>query len=215
VVTDPDARLPEFLHWVHKHVAKCINASYGRWENLWASEAPSAVRLEDDDDVLDKIAYTLANPVSAALVERGTHWPGLRTAPAELAGHTIRVERPPVFFREHGPMSEAVTLRIVRPAGHAERTDRELAQLVAPSWRNRPRTGRTTPSRDEASARVSPRATSGFGSSAAPPEGIRVRVSTGVRSMEARCPRRRIPRRLLRDARAPGRARRRQPTQIR
>jgi len=131
VVTDPDARLPEFLHWVHKHVAKCVNASYGRWEALWASEPASAVRLEDDRDVLDKLAYTLANPVSAGLVERGDQWPGLRTAAADVAGATVRVERPPVFFRESGLMPEAVTLHIVRPAIFAERSDRELGRLVA------------------------------------------------------------------------------------
>ncbi len=130
VVTDPGARLPEFLHWVHKHVAKCINVSYGRWENLWASESPSAVKLESDDDVLDKIAYTLANPVAARLVARGEQWPGLRTSPSELAGCVVRVKRPSVFFRDNGPMPEAAVLRIVRPAIHADRNDRELATVV-------------------------------------------------------------------------------------
>ncbi len=54
VVTAPQARLPEFLRYVHEYVAKCINASLGRWENFWATEPPSAVRLEEAEDVLDK-----------------------------------------------------------------------------------------------------------------------------------------------------------------
>lgn len=35
-----------------------------------------------------------------------------------------------MFFRGHGPMPEAVTQRIIRPAIHSNRTHRELAQLV-------------------------------------------------------------------------------------
>src|SRR5262245_1087303 len=35
VVSDPQARLPEFLGYYHKLVAKAVNASLGRWENLW------------------------------------------------------------------------------------------------------------------------------------------------------------------------------------
>lgn len=30
VVTDPDRRVAEFYAWVHKYVAKAVNASYGR-----------------------------------------------------------------------------------------------------------------------------------------------------------------------------------------
>ena len=51
VLTDPDARLPEFTAYLHKLVAKCVNASLGRWENLWSSEKPSTVRLENAEDV--------------------------------------------------------------------------------------------------------------------------------------------------------------------
>ncbi len=130
VVTDPSARLPEFLHWVHKYVAKCINAAYGRWENLWASEPPSAVRLEGDEDVLQKVAYTLANPVISGLVERSETWPGLRSAPSDLAGRTLEVERPPVFFRENGTMPKSATLQITRPAIYPGHGDQDLVKLV-------------------------------------------------------------------------------------
>ncbi len=130
VVTDPSARLPEFLHWVHKYVAKCINAAYGRWENLWASEPPSAVRLEGDDDVLQKVAYTLANPVISGLVESGKRWPGLCSTPSDLAGGTLHVMRPAVFFRACGTMPKSATLRIVRPPIYLSRPDDELVNLV-------------------------------------------------------------------------------------
>jgi REP-associated tyrosine transposase len=33
-LTDPHGRIPEFAGWVHKNVAKCVNAGIGRWENV-------------------------------------------------------------------------------------------------------------------------------------------------------------------------------------
>ena len=34
-VIDTDGRLPEFLEYFHKFVAKCGNAIRGRWESFW------------------------------------------------------------------------------------------------------------------------------------------------------------------------------------
>lgn len=128
VVTDPDGQLPEFMRIAHVYIAKCINASYGRWENLWASEAPSAVRLEDDHDVLDKVSYCLANPVLAGLVRHGREWPGLRSSPRDLAGTSRVVRRPAVFFRAGDTVPDRVRLRFVRPGIYAELSDAQLAE---------------------------------------------------------------------------------------
>src|SRR5690349_18809512 len=112
VVTDPLGRLPAFTECLNKLVAKCLNASYGRWENFWSSEPISYVTLLDSDAVIDKIAYTLANPVLAGLVKRGDQWPGLRLA--RPGSHPTK--RPPCFFREEGAMPRALSLEIVDPA---------------------------------------------------------------------------------------------------
>jgi REP element-mobilizing transposase RayT len=130
VVTDPDARLPEFLHWVHRHIAACVNASYGRWENLWASEPAGAVRLMDDADILDKIAYCLANPVAAGLVRRGVDWPGLRSLPRHVAGHRTTVHRPTVYFRDQGRLPETVELELVPPPAWRERSAAEIVRSI-------------------------------------------------------------------------------------
>ncbi len=71
ILSDPEGRAPEFLEIAHKLMAKCINASLGRWENLWSSEQPSIVCLEDDEALLEKIVYTLCNPTAAGLVAHG------------------------------------------------------------------------------------------------------------------------------------------------
>jgi hypothetical protein len=88
------------------------------------------VRLEDDDDVLDKLTYCFANPVEAGLVAHGHEWPGLRSAPGDVAGREYEVARPHVYFSEHGTMPETATLRIVRPAICPDMSDSRLAAHV-------------------------------------------------------------------------------------
>src|SRR5271165_922273 len=60
VVSDPMGLLPDFLRELHRLTAKAMNALQGQWENLWSAEPCSAVRLADDQDVIDKIAYVAA-----------------------------------------------------------------------------------------------------------------------------------------------------------
>src|ERR1700761_5521337 len=108
VVTDPDARLPEFLQLLHRLIAGATNLLLGRAENLWAAEAPSAVQLEHPDDVLDRLAYVIANPVAAGLVKDPNEWPGVITT---RLGETLVAERPEIFFRETGSaMPERIKL---------------------------------------------------------------------------------------------------------
>jgi REP element-mobilizing transposase RayT len=129
IVTDPDARLPEFLAYFHKYVAKAVNAALGRWENLWASEAPSFVRLLTADDVLEKLRYLVCNPVEAELVKRANRWPGLLRY---LPRHSVRVPRPPVLFRADGPMPAVAALVLTLPPALAELGEVEVeARLEA------------------------------------------------------------------------------------
>jgi REP element-mobilizing transposase RayT len=112
VVTDHEGQLPKFMAFVHKYAAKCINASLGRWENLWASEPASAVRLETVDDALEKVVYTICNPVSSFLVDSRDKWPGLV---ADWTTKPIRATRPDWYFRPDGCMPEQVTLELAPP----------------------------------------------------------------------------------------------------
>ncbi len=117
VVTDPFARLPEFLERFHRLVARAQNASLGRWENLWSSDKPSVVALTSDEDVLEKMAYTLANPTAAGLVRTPSEWPGVISL--KLAERVV-VSRPKSFFNPQGDMPDHVTLDIVRPPIYAQ-----------------------------------------------------------------------------------------------
>jgi REP element-mobilizing transposase RayT len=131
VVTDPEARLPEFMAHVNKLVGKCINASLGRWESLWSPEKFSAVALEDEDAVLDKLLYVLGNPVEASLVASWRQWPGAISGPRACASEPRRVLLPEVFFREDGGMPKALRLRATVPPCFSKLGPKRFAAKLA------------------------------------------------------------------------------------
>jgi REP-associated tyrosine transposase len=130
VVTDVLARLPAFHQFLDALVARALNASLGRWEAFWAPNSYSAVALATPDDVVDKTAYVLANPVAAGLVRSGRQWPGLWSAPERIGGNLLEVHRPKHFFDPKGSLPEIATLQLTPPPGFASAKEfRE--QLVA------------------------------------------------------------------------------------
>ena len=135
-VRDPHGNISAFCRELHRLVAKYLNASYGRFENFWASGAVTLVRLEDPAAVLDKLLYSLANPSSADLVDRATHWPGVNTTPEQLC-RTVRVRRPREFFRKDGPLPPSIDLEFVHPPGFEDLSVRQVRKLVADGLRER------------------------------------------------------------------------------
>lgn len=130
VLTDPDGYLPKFTGLLHKLTAKCINASLGRWEILWSSEQSSHVFLEEDSDVLDKMVYTICNPVSSFLVDHIKKWPGLCSKPKDFLKSGTVVKRPKVFFSEKGNTPEEITFKLTRPKIYTNLDDAEFVELM-------------------------------------------------------------------------------------
>jgi hypothetical protein len=119
VVTDLDGRLPAFMQYIDSLVARAVNASLGRFEGFWATDATySAVEPLAPADIVSKTAYVLANPVAAGLVRRGAEWPGLWTAPDQI-GTKITARRPKFFFDQKGYLPEVVELELTVPPGFA------------------------------------------------------------------------------------------------
>lgn len=116
VVTDPEARLPEFAQYLDALVARAANALLGRGEHFWGDHSYSAVALGSGEDIVSKVAYTLANPVAAGLVPAGHLWPGLWSKPSDF-GATTRVRRPDHFFDKKGQQPEWEDLELVAPQG--------------------------------------------------------------------------------------------------
>jgi putative transposase len=127
VVTDPRGRLPDFLRELHRLTAKAMNALHGKWENLWSAEPCNVVRLVTDEDVDDKIAYVVANPVAAGLVKRPEAWPGFLA----WGERSFSVKRPTAYFSEDGSCPEQMALVLTKPPMRTREPD------LAPGWLER------------------------------------------------------------------------------
>jgi putative transposase len=87
VATDVRGNLPRFCHHLFGQVAKAINAATGHVESVFTPAArPNLLQLMTREAMVQEIAYLLANPAKAGLVERAAEWPGLITAAADLVG---------------------------------------------------------------------------------------------------------------------------------
>jgi REP element-mobilizing transposase RayT len=119
VLTDPEARLPAFSRYLDSLVARALNPTLRRRENFWAPSSYSAVALQGPSDVVDKVAYLLANPVAAGLVRRGRMWPGLWSEPAQMGAGALEFKRPAHFFRKKGAkaLPERASLELAVPQG--------------------------------------------------------------------------------------------------
>jgi putative transposase len=129
VLTDPEGKLPDFMAHVHKYVAKCLNLSLKRRENLWSDQSYSAVRLETEVEVMDKMVYTLGNPVKAGLVRRASEWPGL-TSGCKAYGSRRFVPRPRDFFRAQGSVQEQCELTVTVPPHFEPMSPTEFQALL-------------------------------------------------------------------------------------
>lgn len=118
LATDMDGNLPAFMSYLNEFIAKVLNHFWGRWEYFWAPGTYSAVRLETADDVIDKLVYTLVNPVKSFLVKDSKNWPGISSHIMQY-GVDKEFKRPEIFFRKDGPMPEKATLSLEVPPAFA------------------------------------------------------------------------------------------------
>lgn len=116
VVTDPLAVLPRFLQDIDGLAARAINARYGRSGYVWEEGTFNQLLLDSPEDVLDRCAYVLANPVTAGLVRRARQWPGLWSAPEQI-GEAQVFERPGHFFKKTGQTPKQASLVLEVPPG--------------------------------------------------------------------------------------------------
>ena len=102
MIHDPDAHLAKFMERLGSLSARALNVLHGQVGQMWEAGSYSAVPLETRGEIVEKIAYCLANPVKAGLTETPEEWPGLITH-LETLGRGMRpAKRPGFFFREDG-----------------------------------------------------------------------------------------------------------------
>jgi REP element-mobilizing transposase RayT len=116
VLTDPTASLPLFHQYLDSLVARATNALYGLWDTFWDPDSYNATVLDSAEDVVDRCAYVLANPVAAGLVHQARKWPGLWSSPADV-GRRMEIERPKHFFDPNGYMPERIAFTLAVPPG--------------------------------------------------------------------------------------------------
>jgi REP element-mobilizing transposase RayT len=131
VLTDLYGNLPRFNQFLNALVARAVNASLGRWEDFWAPNSYSAVTLVSGSDVVDKVAYTLANPVAVGLVRTGRIWPGVWSAPDRIGAEPEEVKRPDHFFsKKHNSLPGNALLELSPPPGFTAEEFRALVNAA-------------------------------------------------------------------------------------
>lgn len=135
VLTDTRGTLPRFLQELHRILALGVKV-LRKWEGaVWDHEKTSVVELLTPEAIVEKIAYVMANPVSAGLVERARDWPGVACTPDELGKVRWQASRPAFYFDEHNTAwPSSATLDLVVPAvfvGSEEQFRAEVATELA------------------------------------------------------------------------------------
>ena len=130
VVTDRYGRLPDFLRDFHRAVALGVKIIH-RWDGeVWDGAQTSCVELCTPKAIIEKLAYAMANPVEAGLVDNAENWPGIMVLPSELGIKTWTLERPDIFFDPDNPQwPTMVTLQLTMPQHYL--SNDELRSCVA------------------------------------------------------------------------------------
>jgi REP element-mobilizing transposase RayT len=129
-LTDRDGRLPEFMAWLDREVAKCMNKLYKRSENFWCTGSYSAVRLLDDEAVFDKTGYLFVNVVQALLVRDFRDWRGVRSTPEDWMKPPTLVKRPDFHFNQNDERWAEVECRYSVPPQFRDRNVEDFVREV-------------------------------------------------------------------------------------
>jgi hypothetical protein len=138
VFTDVRGQRPEFFRELNQFVARGINASVGRWENVFAPGSYNAVALVDSEAIERECLYTLCNVVKHGLVRLPEYWDGVCSWSMNY-GDSKRIQRPKGFFDgSSGKTRKEEVLTLVRPAGlYPDLDDAEARALLLDKARER------------------------------------------------------------------------------
>ncbi len=132
VLTDTVGELSEFMHWLDLMLCRCLNRLQGHRGLLWEPGRLNEVKLCDAAAVLDKILYTICNPVRAEQVKTPRHWPGLCSLPRHYSAGALRARRPRVYFsRRDSEVPATAELRLTVPAVFGDLDPAGFRQLLS------------------------------------------------------------------------------------
>jgi hypothetical protein len=97
-------------------------------------EQTSVVELVAPEDVLAKMTYAIANPVSSHLVEKVHHWPGVESLSAIEKDVPLTASKPARFFdHDNDELPHVVQLQFRRAPAFESLSQAEYARLVRDS----------------------------------------------------------------------------------
>jgi putative transposase len=133
VVTDSRGELSEFMRWLDRHIALCLMEHYRashphrQLEGIWSKQPFGATLLLTHDAIVDKIVYTLTNPVKDGLVRDYRKWPGVVSRPGDWVKPVRYVRRPALYFDDDDQAQREVPASVSIPL---QFHDREPAAFV-------------------------------------------------------------------------------------
>jgi hypothetical protein len=118
---------------MNRSAARCLLAHYRerfpnrRFESIWSNAQPfSATLLLTPNAVLDKLVYTLTNPVKDGLVRDYRKFPGYHTRPSDWRVPTREVERPSFYFKN---TPEKLTYQVSAPSQLGDSLEHAIATV--------------------------------------------------------------------------------------
>lgn len=126
VVTDLAGQLSQFMEQFESLLARDINRLDGT-SGTFFEDRFSAIRILDDDALIDRIAYTATNPVAAGLVRDIDHWPGIAAWRPQDDRRSFRRLRRMDYLR-----ARARNRGLVNPADFVECSTLRITPFSAP-----------------------------------------------------------------------------------
>ena len=134
LLTCEDGNKPDFVRGFHSLVARALNCLYKRSGAVFDKDSPNYVECVNKEDIIDKGAYTLANPVLALLCRSRAAWPGGISLDSHLDGKVVlRILKPTIFFSRRMP--EYVEILIKLPPGFGSLEEWRLAVTKAADFK--------------------------------------------------------------------------------
>ena len=136
VVSDPEAKLPVFMHYLNRNVAKAVNATRVENESVFVNGKYKSDVLEGKEEVGAAVKETLEAPVAMGHKKSLSKWEGLWSKPS-MVGRKIKAKRPTGYFSEDGHMPAELDLVITPPPCFGEQGEeayrQELTIMVDPA----------------------------------------------------------------------------------
>lgn len=136
VVTDTIGELSDFMRWLDRHVALCLVELYAhthptrQLEGIWSKQPFGETLLLTPEAILDKIVYTLTNPVKDGIVRDYRKWPGVSSRPGDWLQPTRYARRPKLYFDQDRKQQREVAARLTIPRQFADRAPADFARDV-------------------------------------------------------------------------------------